>query len=227
MMAQSEGMGDRQGMAEETPARLRRRITDQLLEQGPEWLGAEIIDDEQIPRLRPDSPHILAASAIVADLFGPFSDPAGDRGGVPGGWWILFEPEIHLAQDIVVPDIAGWRRERLPQISYAPAFELTPDWVCEIILPNTARLDRVRKTAIYGREKISHLWLVDPLAQTLEVYRLTGHHWIRIDAVGGPELVRAEPFEDIELNMRRWWIDTASAPARAQAPAAAAPTVPP
>src|SRR3989442_11524607 len=128
----------------------RRRATYADLLEVPEHLVAEIIDGELITSPRPALPHALAASAMAADIGGPFGRPPGGR-DVPGGWWILVEPELHLGGDVLVPDLAGWRRERVPTVPNAPAFELAPDWVCEVISPSTPRLDRARKRSVYAR----------------------------------------------------------------------------
>lgn len=184
----------------------RRRATYDDLLQVPDILIAEIVDGELITSPRPASPHALAAVAISQDL-GPFSRRPGGPIG-PGGWWVLFEPELHLGADILVPDLAGWRRERMPVLENVPYFELAPDWVCEVVSPSTGRLDRVRKMPIYARERVSHLWLVDPLMRTLEVYQLTGPQWAVVSTHDGTEAVRAEPFEAIELDISRWWLES-------------------
>lgn len=184
----------------------RRRATYEDLLQVPDILIAEIVDGELITSPRPASPHALAGSSIIQDL-NPFSRrPGGPHG--PGGWWILYEPELHLGADILVPDLGGWRRERVPVLENVPYFELAPDWVCEVVSPSTGRLDRVRKMPIYARERVSHLWLVDPLMRTLEVYRLTGQQWTVARTHDGTEAVRAEPFEAVELDISRWWLES-------------------
>ena len=183
----------------------RRRATYEDLLQVSDLLIAEIIDGELITSPRPAFPQAYAASAITQDL-GLFARRPGGPGG-PGGWWILFESELHLGTDILVPDLAGWQRERMPVLENVPYFEQAPDWVCEVISPSTGRLDRVRKMAIYAREQVSHLWLVDPLLRTLEVYRLEGPRWVVASTHGGAEVVRAEPFAAIELDSSRWWLE--------------------
>jgi Uma2 family endonuclease len=184
----------------------RRRATYDDLLQVPDTLIAEIIDGGLLTSPRPAFPHARATSAIIQDL-APFDRRPGGPGG-PGGWWILFEPELHLGADVLVPDLAGWQRERMPVLENIPYCELAPDWVCEVISPATARLDRVRKMPIYAREQVSHLWLVDPLVHTLEVYRLEGQQWIVVSMHGGAEEVHAEPFEAIELDISRWWLES-------------------
>ena len=181
----------------------RRRATYQDVVEAPEHLVAELIDGELITSPRPASPHALAASAMSMDL-SPFHQPPG-AAGKPGGWWILYEPELHFGDDVLVPDLAGWRRKRMPEFPNVAWFAQAPDWACEALSPSTRSLDRDRKMPIYAREGIGHLWLVDPLARTLEVYRLAGGRWPLAATHQGGALVRAEPFEALELDMRRWW----------------------
>jgi len=121
------------------------------------------------------------------------------------GWWILYEPELHLGDDVLVPDLAGWRRERMPTMGDVAAFTLAPDWVCEIISPSTARIDRSRKMRINAREAVAHLWMVDPLTQTIEIYRRDGAHWLVAATYAGNTPLRAEPFAAVELDVARWW----------------------
>ena len=145
------------------PARKQATYDDLL--QVPDNLIAEIINGELITALRPSFPHARAASSITQDR-GTFDrSPEGpDRAG---RWWILFEPELHLGADMLVPDIAGWRRERMPVLEDVPYSELAPDWICEVVSPSTGRSDRVLKMPIYAREQVGHLWLGDPGMRTL------------------------------------------------------------
>ena len=186
-----------------------RNATYEDLLQVPDNLIAEIVDGELIASPRPASAHARATWVIAQDI-GPFDRVPG--GGGPGGWWILFEPELHLGADILVPDLAGWRRERLPILRNVPYFELAPDWVCEVLSTTTARIDRVRKKPIYARERVGHLWLVDPVVRMLEVYRLDGGKWVDAGAYGGAELVRAEPFAAVEMDMSQWWLEGEAEP---------------
>ena len=125
-----------------------------------------------------------------------------DRGrGGPGGWRILDEPELHLGADVLVPDMAGWRRERLPSLPSEAYFNLPPDWVCEVLSPSTASVDRVKKLAIYAREQVTHAWLVDPIARTLEVLHLEQGRWSIVSSFADFAVVRAEPFDAIELDL--------------------------
>ncbi len=186
----------------------RRKATYQDLMKVPDHLVAEIIDGELVTTPRPASPHARASSILGAELIGPFDRSTGSQG--PGGWWILYEPELHLSSDVVVPDLAGWRRERMAALPNVTAFEMAPDWVCEVVSPTTARMDRVIKMTIYAREKVQYVWLVDPLAQTLEVYRLETEHWVVASTHAGAGRVSAEPFEAVELEMGRWWLPPAA-----------------
>ena len=127
----------------------------------------------------------------------------GDGG--PGGWWTLDEPELRLGEDVLVPDLAGWRRERLPALPREAAFTVRPDWICEVLSPSTTRNDRTKKLPAYAASGVPHLWLLDPLAQMLEVYELPGGHWSLLAAHGGEEVVRAVPFEMVALDLKRLW----------------------
>ncbi len=176
------------------------------LEQVPEHQVGELIAGEIIVSPRPAPAHANAASVIGTDLNGPFHrDRGGPRG--PGGWWIFYEPELHLGGDALVPDVAGWRREHMPRPPSTAAFELVPDWVCEVLSPSTARIDRLRKLPVYAREHVNHVWLVDPIAKTIEVLGLESGRWVLL-ATHGEETdpVRIAPFVEIELDLTRWWL---------------------
>lgn len=183
------------------PAVLKKPATYEDLLQVPDHLVAEILDGELYATPRPALRHSNAASVLGIDIGGPFHR---GRGG-PGGWWILDEPELHLQADVVVPDLAGWRRERLPAIPDAPAMTLPPDWVCEVISPSTETLDRGKKLAIYARERVPHVWLINPISQTLEVFVLSDAHWTLVATHTGSALVRAEPFAAVELDLSALW----------------------
>jgi Uma2 family endonuclease len=186
----------------------KRRATYDDLMQVPDHLVAEIIDGELVTSPRPAMPHALASSSIAQDL-APFAREPGAP-GVPGGWWILFEPELHFDDDVLVPDLAGWRRERLPHVPKVAFMTLAPDWVCEVVSPSTGRVDRVTKLPIYGRVGVAWAWLVDPIAKTLEVYRREANVWVVAASYGGRDVVRAEPFAAVEVDLTRWWPDDAT-----------------
>jgi Uma2 family endonuclease len=180
----------------------RKRATYADVLAAPEHVVAEVIDGDLHLQPRPAKAHTLAATVLGAELVPPFGR---GRGG-PGGWVILDEPELHLADDILVPDLAGWRRERMPRIvDDLPYFTLAPDWVCEILSPSTAKVDRTSKLAAYAREGVKHAWLVDPLLRTLEVLRLEGGRWLILAAHEGDAKVCAEPFEVFELDLGVLW----------------------
>ena len=179
----------------------KRRATYEDLRAVPENLVAEIIDGTLITMPRPASLHARASSRLGAELDGPF-----DRGkGGPGGWILLDEPELHLHGDVLVPDIAGWRRQRMPELPDAPAFELAPDWLCEVLSPSTTATDRAEKMPIYAREQVSHLWLVDPIARTLESYRLEQARWLLIGTWRDDAHVSTEPFSEFSLELASLW----------------------
>ena len=169
----------------------------------PDNLVAEIVGGELHASPRPAPRHAVASSGLGPLLVGPFQ---WGRGG-PGGWWILDEPELHLGGEVLVPDLAGWRRTRMPSIPETAFFPLAPDWVCEVLSPSTAALDRARKLAIYAREGVAHGWLIDPIARTLEVLQLESGRWSILATHLGDEVVRAEPFATSELALRDFWAD--------------------
>jgi Uma2 family endonuclease len=182
----------------------KRKATYEDLMKVPDTMVAEIVDGELITSPRPASPHARTGIAMATALFDGFDGPPGAP-PAPGGWWILYEPELHFGDDVLVPDVAGWRRERMPVLGDVAAFTLAPDWACEIISPSTARIDRSRKMRIYAREGVAHLWIVDPLTKTIEIYRREGAHWLVVAMHAGDEAVRAEPFDQVELDVARWW----------------------
>lgn len=161
------------------------------IEALPENLVGEIIFGVLHTHPRPAPRHSRATSRLGIEIGGPF-----DRGrGGPGGWIILDEPELHLGQHVIVPDIAGWPRERMPRLPETAFFETPPDWVCEVLSPSTARIDRTDKLAVYAAFNVSHAWYVDPEAKTLEVFALHEGKW-RLDATfKDDEAVSAPPFE--------------------------------
>jgi Uma2 family endonuclease len=169
----------------------------------PEHVNVEIIDGELFTMPRPGAPHASAATDLVVELGPPFTR---GRGG-PGGWVLLVEPELHLntKPDIVDPDLAGWRRERMPVIPDTAAITLAPDWVCEILSEGTEAHDRGRKMRVYRRAGVAHYWLVDPRIHLLEVYRLEGGRYTLVDTWEGDAKVRAEPFDAFELDLALLW----------------------
>lgn len=180
----------------------RREATYEDLLALPGDVLGQIVEGELHATPRPAIDHQRASSILGSDLVNPF-----DRGrGGPGGWWIVDEPELHLGRHVLVPDLAGWRRERLPALPRDAFFTLAPDWVCEVLSPATARIDRLKKLAIYAREGVEHAWLVDPALETLEVFRRQGEAWLLVLTAGGDEVVRAEPFDAIELTLTGLWI---------------------
>lgn len=170
----------------------------------PETMVGEIIDGELIASPRPAFGHARVASVLGAELGGPF-----DRGrGGPGGWWILDEVELHLGRDVLVPDIAGWRRSKMtnPPAPTEPFVTVAPDWICEVLSASTETIDRARKLHIYAREQVAHAWLINPLSKTLEVMRLEKGKWVLQGVFCEAEKVRAEPFEAIELELAALWL---------------------
>jgi Uma2 family endonuclease len=183
------------------PGLAKRPATYEDLLKVPEHLVAEILEGELYATPRPAVPHAVAASALGSELGSPFQQ---GRGG-PGGWWILDEPELHLGSDVVVPDLAGWRRSRVPQLPNVAAMTIAPDWVCEVLSPSTEALDRVPKLRVYAREGVSHVWFVNPRTLTLEVLRLENGRWVVVATHDGDASVRVEPFDAVPLDLFRLW----------------------
>jgi Uma2 family endonuclease len=194
----------------------RRRATYQDVLDAPTQQVAEIVDGVLYLSPRPALPHASVTSGLGGELIPPFGR---GRGG-PGGWILLFEPELHLDQDILVPDLAGWRRERLPQVENTAYLTLTPDWLCEVISPSTERFDRADKLPIYAAAGVRHVWLINPLQRTLEVLDLHEGRWLTIATYSRDQRVRAEPFDAIELDLAVLWADLPSLPGRVSEPVA-------
>ena len=181
------------------PARKQASYEDLL--RVPEHLVAEILDGEIYTQPRPAPKHIRASSILGGMFTGPFDL---GRGG-PGGWWIIDEPELHLNGDIMVPDLAGWRRERMPELPDTAWFELAPDWVCEVLSPSTAQKDRVIKMPKYAQYGVAHFWLIDPLLRTLEVYELSDGRWTLLVTLKDDDQVKLAPFAAVGFSLGDLW----------------------
>lgn len=170
----------------------------------PDHLRGEILGGELVVSPRPTIPHANAESGAGTELRSHFHRKHGD-GGNPGGWWILHEPELLLGDDLLAPDIAGWKRERMPVLPRTARLTLAPDWVCEVLSPRTARFDRNEKATRYHQAGVGWRWLIDPDLQTLEAYRREGAFWVLLGVWSGDVKVRVEPFDAVELDMSGWW----------------------
>ena len=189
------------GVGEDGEVMGRKPATYADLEALPANVVGELIDGELHVSPRPAIPHTVAASRLGGKLSGPFDEGSGG----PGGWILLDEPELHFGEDALVPDLAGWRRERMPSPPRIAAVTLAPDWLCEVLSPSTAALDRGIKLPIYARQGVRHVWLMDPEARTLEVFRLEGARYVLLVTHTGSARVRAEPFEALELDLSFLW----------------------
>jgi Uma2 family endonuclease len=168
----------------------------------PDNMIGQIIDGELLAMPRPSFRHSNAASVMTYEIGGPFQR---GRGG-PGGWIILYEPEICLGKNILVPDLAGWKKERLPKPPEENYTTVPPDWICEVLSPGTVRIDRIKKMPIYARFGVSYVWMVDPIAKTLEVFKLKSDNWILLSVHSENDHVRAEPFQETEIALENlWW----------------------
>jgi Uma2 family endonuclease len=169
----------------------------------PSHVKGEIIEGVLYTMTRPRGPHQSTALGIGAELRDPFQR---GRGG-PGGWWILPEPGIELPNTPeIAPDLAGWRRERLPALPEDDAIRVVPDWVCEILSPSTRRHNVLVKKPYYARIGVPHHWLVDRAARAITAYRLESGHWVEIGVWGDETEARIAPFEEIALDVSSWWL---------------------
>ena len=183
--------------------RHRSPATYQDVLDAPPHMVAELVGGALYLHPRPAFPHAFAGSALGVEIGGPFQK---GRGG-PGGWWIIDEPELHLGPDVLVPDIAGWRRERMPAFPDAPWSDLAPDWVCEVLSPGTRGFDLTDKRRIYAAGGVAHLWLVDPKPRTFEAFALQDGHWVLIAALKDEDAVSVPPFEAISFPLSALWPD--------------------
>jgi len=174
---------------------VKRHATYADLLAVPPHLVAEILASELVTHRRPAPRHGSAASELGVELGAAFGR---GRGG-PGGWVFLDEPELHLGSHVAVPDIAGWRRERMQQWPETAYIELAPDWLCEVLSPSTVAYDRGIKRRIYAEAGVRHIWLLDPVTKQLEAFRLEGRNWLLLGTVSAGETVSLEPFDAISF----------------------------
>ena len=184
-----------------TTSKPTRRATYQDVLDAPTHQVAEIVDGTLHTHPRPAPPHAVASSSLGSDLLTTFQF---GRGG-PGGWWIIFEPELHVGDDILVPDLAGWRRERMAELPDTAYFALAPDWVCEVLSASTRKLDLHEKRPVYAREGVPHLWLVDPTDRTLEAFELHEGQWLLIASAKNDDPVSIRPFDAITFSLGDLW----------------------
>jgi Uma2 family endonuclease len=171
----------------------------------PENMVGEILHGVLETHPRPAPRHARASSSLGGKIVAPY-----DHGqGGPGGWWILDEPELHLDSDIMVPDLAGWRRKRMPELPDTAWFECVPDWVCEVISPATGRIDRACKMPMYAHYGVHYIWLVDPDLKTLEAYQLqqnkSSNKWLLLKTLNNEQTVSLPPFDETEFNLSILW----------------------
>lgn len=185
------------GQVTDTPA------TYADIEALPPNVVGEILFGRLVTHPRPAPRHVHAAASLGGELFGPFHK--GKDG--PGGWRIYSEPELHLTAHVIVPDIAGWRRVRLPQLPSTAFFQVVPDWVCECLSPSTQRYDKGDKRLIYAELGVSNLWYIDPSSRTLEVFTLDRQKWVLAHTYFDDDTVAAPPFEAVTFALGELWDD--------------------
>jgi Uma2 family endonuclease len=184
-------------------AETKRSLYEQLVDL-PETLTGELLNGQLHTQPRPTPRHLHAVSRLDRTIGRGY----GDGVDGPGGWWILIEPEIHFVSDteVAVPDLAGWRRDRLPSLPETAYFEIAPDWVCEILSPSTASKDREIKMPLYARHGVSHVWIVDPRAHSLEAFELRDDAWSLIQAFADDDSVAVAPFTELTIELAEFWV---------------------
>jgi Uma2 family endonuclease len=180
---------------------LGREATYKDLREVPGNLVGEILDGHLWVSPRPIPRHSYALTMLAASLVPPFHHGNGG----PGGWQLLVEVEAHLHGDVLVPDLAGWRSNRDPKLLERSRVTTAPDWVCEVLSKGTVKIDRGLKMQIYAREKVGHLWFVDPRKRTLEVFKLVAGVWVPIQLLKDDAAVSAEPFDAVPFPLSRLW----------------------
>jgi len=176
----------------------------EALEALPEGVTGEILNGQLHTQPRPSGPHGYVSLKLTPKLDGPY----GEGIGGPGGWWIFPEPEVHFMRDteVAVPDVAGWRHERMLYLPEGHRFEVVPDWICEILSPSTKRKDRKDKMPLYARYGVRYAWLIDPVEHTLEVYQLEAGAWVEVGRFTGANQVRVPPFEAVSIDLKGLWL---------------------
>ena len=183
----------------------RRKAVYEDLFKLPENMTGEILEGELHATPRPHSRHGRVATRLSVRIAAPYD--FGDSGG-PGGWVIIVEPELMLGEHVLVPDLAGWRQERLPSPPVNNWIDITPDWVCEILSPSTQSIDRVKKMPIYAAYGVAWLWLIDPIAKVLETFKLKEGAWTVLGNYAEKDVARAEPFPEAVIDLGElWWGD--------------------
>lgn len=181
----------------------KKKATYDDLYSIPDNMTGEIIDGELTVTPRPSRKHVFTTSVLDKKI-GPRYQ-FGEGGG-PGGWIILIEPEIGLGEDIIVPDLAAWKKERFPISEESNWISAAPNWICEILSPSTFRNDKVKKMPLYARHAVGYIWLIDPIAMTMDAFRLESGRWSLLGSYAEDDKVRVEPFQEIEINLFDLWI---------------------
>lgn len=188
-----------------------RRATYEDLRALPPGERAEILDGEVLLLPAPRPRHSKPRGALRRFIGGPYDDDHGHGG--PGGWWIFVEVDVRLGDEIVRPDLSGWRRERLPNPDVRP-ISIVPDWICEVLSESNEAHDRVTKRRLYAEHGVGHYWIVDPDARTLEALTLQDGRWVDAGSFDESSTARVPPFEEIELPVSRIFLPRVEGPPR-------------
>lgn len=188
----------------------KKKATYEDLRRLPENMIGEIVDGQLLATPRPAPTHSRVAT-VLGNEIGPRYDRSGEGGG-PGGWLFLYEVEIKLGEHILVPDLAGWKRQKFPTDLEHNWVPVAPDWICEILSPGSLCTDRIKKMPLYAQFGVGHAWLIDPRDKTLDVYRLETGRWSLLGSFAEEDKARAEPFQEIAIDLADLWLDSALSP---------------
>ena len=181
---------------------VKAQATYQDVLDAPPHMVAEILGGTLSLQPRPAPRHAVAARFADRRDQRPVARDGHDG---PGGWWIISEPELHLGSDVLVPDIAGWRRDRMPRLPDTAYFTTVPDWICEVLSPSTRAHDLGGKRMAYGAAGVGHLWLVDPIEKTLEAFRNTPEGWLLLTVLEDDDAASVPPFDAITFPLDALW----------------------
>jgi Uma2 family endonuclease len=180
------------------PAQLHVATIADLLAIPEERRRHEVVDGTLVEKEAASARHGGAQTRLSRAL-GPYDRRPG--GKWPGGWWFASEVEVQFEEtEVLRPDVAGWRRDRLAALPSEVPITVRPDWICEILSKNR-RNDLVKKKRVYHRHHVGHYWIIDPVDETLAVYRWHNDGYVEVIIAERTETVRAEPFDAIELRI--------------------------
>lgn len=181
------------------PAEARKRVTLSEFLSRDEGERIELVRGSVVEKASPSGEHSSAQGGIVRRVGYTFDRKPGGRW--PGGWWFFVELNVQLGEELPRPDVCGYRRARLAQKPAGRVVTIAPDWVCEVLSPSNATIDRVEKLQTYFSAGVPHYWLVDPLEGSLEIFRRTDLAYALVQSAHRGQRLRPEPFDAMEFSV--------------------------